>query len=136
MLCCVILYFNRIDQRVHRYREYIMEPTWRLRRIGIISAMKTAAVVAAALGFILGTFWGFMLAFFSSVISTAFDIPMPGASAVFVIALPVIAALFYCVLGTLLTFLVGILYNLAAGVTGGVEFDFGFERKQDTGAFI
>ena len=113
-----------------------MEPKWKLRRIGILSAVKIGGVLSCAVGFIIGTVWGIILAFFSSMLAVLFDRPAPGLSAFTVIFLPFFAAFFYAVLGTLLSFLLALLYNLAAGVMGGIEFELGFERKEENSSFI
>jgi len=132
----VDLYFVlRIN--IHYYVGYDgMEPKWRLRRIGILSAVKIGGVVACAMGFIIGTVWATILAFFSSLIAVAMDSPMPGMGPVMVLLLPFFAAIFYLVFGSLVSFLVALLYNIAAGFLGGVEFDLGFERKEETDSFI
>jgi len=113
-----------------------MEPTWKLRRIGIQSAVKVGGLVSLGAGFIVGTVWAFILAFFSSLITAMMDGPIPVFHPAMVIVLPFLAALFYGVLGTMLTFLLSLLYNIAAGIVGGIEFDLGFERKEGNETFI
>ena len=113
-----------------------MEPTWKLRRIGILSAVKTVSAVAAALGFIIGTIWGFVFAFFSSVIASAFETSIPASGPIFIIVLPIAATVFYAVLGAVGSFFAVLLYNIAASLTGGIELELGFERKAETGSFI
>jgi CHASE2 domain-containing sensor protein len=113
-----------------------MEPVWRLRRIGILSAVRAGSVIAAVLGFMWGTLWAFVFSFFSSVISTAFDVPVPGASAVVVVIAPFFLSVFAAVAGAVVSFFAALVYNLAAGFFGGIELDLGFEKKSETGSFI
>ena len=110
-----------------------MEAIWRLRRIGIRSAMKIGCVLSCAIGFIIGTIWGIIFGFFSSMIAVLLDRPAPGVGVATVIIMPFFVTVVYYVLGTLLSFLLALLYNLAAGVLGGIEFEMGFESKPDTG---
>ena len=113
-----------------------MEPRWKLRRIGIGSAMKIGAVLFCAIGFIIGMVWGIVLAFFSSLIGVMLDRPAPGMGAATVIVMPFFVAILYGIIGTILSFLVALFYNIAAGIMGGIEFELGFERREDTTSFI
>lgn len=109
-----------------------MEPAWRLRRIGIRSAMKIGCVLSLALGFIIGTVWGIILAFFSSFIAMMLDRPASGMGASAVIIMPFFGMILYGFLGTMLSFLFSLLYNIASGILGGLEFEMSFERREDT----
>ena len=111
-----------------------MEPIWKLKRIGILSAMKIGCVCSGAFGFIVGTIWGIMLAFFSSLITMAFDKPVFGFGAAVVIITPFAVAFLYAILGTLLSFIMALLYNIVSGIFGGIEFEMAVEliRGRDT----
>ena len=104
-----------------------MEATWKLRRINILSAVKTGGIISFALGFAAGTIWGTVLAFFSTLVSLMFDGTNPGAAVV--IIMPFFCAVVFCVLGIFLTFFLTLLYNITAGTLGGIEFEMDFERR-------
>jgi len=108
-----------------------MEPRWKLRRVGILSAVRIGGLVGCALGFVFGAFWGLVLALFTSVLSTLLDMPVPGFGAVAVFALPIFLTVFYGVAGTVLSFVLALFYNILAGLVGGLEFEMGFERRDD-----
>ena len=113
-----------------------MEGIWKLRRISIQPAMKIGAAVSCVLGFFIGTIWGIVMAFFSSMIAMMFERPAPGMSALALIIMPFIGAVFYGILGIFFSFLISLLYNLAAGILGGIEFEMGFESKGDTNFYV
>ena len=106
-----------------------MEATWKLRRVNILSAIKTGGVLSFALGFMTGTIWGTILAFFSTLVSLMFGGTDPGFGAAAVIIMPFFCAAVFCVLGIFLTFILTLLYNIAAGILGGIEFEMDFERR-------
>lgn len=117
-------------------RDGVMEPTWKIRRIGIRSAMKVGAVISCGAGFIIGTVLSVFFGFFVSALSSVAGVKPPSMSPALVILLPFVAALFYTVLGTALTFLVTLLFNIAAGATDGIEIEIDMDLRDDSGSFI
>lgn len=113
-----------------------MEPSWKLRRIGIFSAMKIGAIVFLGIGFLIGTVWSIVFGFFITALASVMSTTPPSLSPAVVIALPFAAAAFYAVIGTALTFFVVLLYNIAAGIMGGVELDIAMERRDEPDSFI
>jgi len=108
-----------------------MESVWKLRRISIGPAVKIGCTVSCAVGFIIGTIWGIVVAFFSSMITMIINRPNHGLGALAVIIMPFVMAAVYAVIGAVLSFLLALFYNIAAGIMGGIEFEMGFERKED-----
>ena len=100
-----------------------MTRKWMLRRIGLWSAVKTGFAVSAALGLIMGLFWGLVFAFFASLFATAASIRDPGIGPGAIIFMPVFSALFSGALGSSVSLLAALAYNLAAGAFGGLEFE-------------
>ena len=94
-----------------------------LRRIGLWSATKTGFIVSAALGLIMGFFWGLAFVFFASLLASAASLRDPGIGAGAVVVMPALGALACGALGAVVSFLAALMYNLAAGVFGGLEFE-------------
>lgn len=95
----------------------------RLKRIGLLSAMKIGGVVSTVLGFILGTVWGVIIAFFSSLVGTAMSMDTSGVGILWIIVIPIFFAFMCGVLGVGLSFLIALIHNIAAGVFGGIEIE-------------
>jgi hypothetical protein len=108
-----------------------MEATWKLRRINILSSIKTCGILSFALGLITGTIWGSILAFFSTLVSMMFGGTNPGFGVAAVIIMPFFCAAVFCVLGIFLSFFLTLLYNITAGTLGGIEFEMDFERRDE-----
>ncbi|MFC1694418.1 hypothetical protein ACFL1R_13045 [Candidatus Latescibacterota bacterium] len=106
-----------------------MEGTWKLRRISILSAMKIGGVVSGVLGFLFGIILGIVMAFFSSMITMVLDKPAPGMSVLVLLIMPFLSAVFYGILGVFYSFFITLLYNLAAGLLGGFEFEMRYDHK-------
>jgi hypothetical protein len=100
-----------------------MTRKWTLRRIGLWSAVKAGFVVSAALGLIMGIFWGMVFAFFASLLANAASMRDPGIGPGAVIIMPVFSALFLGGLGASAALLAALVYNLAAGAFGGLELE-------------
>ncbi len=109
-----------------------MEATWKLKRISILSAVKNGCAVFTVLGFIIGTVWGVLLVFFSSLIAAMFGKTSLGIGAATLFIMPFFGAVFYCILGCVLSFLLSLLYNISAGILGGIEVEMSTESKGDT----
>ena len=88
-----------------------------IRRVGPLSCAKVAGV----LYLILGLFFGACISLFAMAgFAGGSDNPMPfflGGAAI--VALPI----FYGVLGFIGTLVMAALFNLVAGITGGIEVD-------------
>jgi len=104
----------------------------KLRRIGILSAIKIGCAVSIVLGFIIGIAWGMMFIFFSSAIALALDRPVPGIGIAALVIMPVIGMIVYGFLGTVFSFLFTLLFNLSAGILGGLEIEIEFIQKENT----
>ncbi|MFC1540904.1 DUF3566 domain-containing protein [Candidatus Latescibacterota bacterium] len=100
-----------------------MTKKMQLKRIGLLSVVKVGGIVSAVLGFILGTVWGVMMAFFSSVVGTVLSVDAAGAGIAWLIIFPFIFTVLYGALGVVLSFLIALLYNITAGVLGGFEIE-------------
>ncbi len=104
----------------------------KFKRIGILSAIKIGCSVSIVLGFILGIAWGMVFVFFSSAIALALDRPVPGIGIAALVIMPVVGAMVYGFLGTVFSFLFTLIFNLAAGILGGLEVEIEFIQKEDT----
>ncbi len=104
----------------------------KLARIGLLSAVKIGFFLSAAGGFLIGLFWGVVLALFSSLVAMAVHARPPGMGPGALVVLPVFFAIFCGFLGAAVSFLGALVYNLAAGASGGLEveadWDSGMER--------
>jgi len=112
-----------------------MEAHWRLKRIGILSVMKITAAISGVLGFVMGTVWALVIIFFSSLISMTMSNQISGFGFSALIIFPVLFAVFYGLLGAIVSFLFVLLYNIVAGLWGGidleVDYTYTFERKEE-----
>jgi len=108
-----------------------MEKQWRLKRIDILSAMKTIGTVSLVtggiVGFILGSFGAVVIA----VLGKLFPFDTVGAGIALMIFAPVVFACIYGIMGAVITMLVTVLYNLVSGITGGVTVDFDDGAKHE-----
>ena len=95
----------------------------KLKRIGLLSAVKIGGTVSAVMGFILGAVWGVVMAFFSSLAGAVFSMDTAGMGVAWLIISPFISAILYGILGVLLSFLTALVYNIAAGILGGIEYE-------------
>ena len=100
-----------------------MTKKMKLKRIGLLSAVKIGGIVSAVMGFVIGTIWGVSFAFFSSLMGAVFSADTSGFGLAWLIISPIISTLLYGVLGTLFSFLGALVYNIAAGLFGGIEYE-------------
>ncbi|MFC1551674.1 DUF3566 domain-containing protein [Candidatus Latescibacterota bacterium] len=98
-----------------------MTKKMKLKRIGLLSAVKIGGTVSAVMGFILGAIWGVVMAFFSSLAGAVFSMDTAGMGAAWLIISPFLSAFLYGILGTILSLLTALVYNIAAGILGGIE---------------
>ena len=90
-----------------------------LRNIGVVSAGKICCVLYAAVGFILGSFFTLF-----SLVSELGGGNQYGFDVIFGVGAIVILPLFYGVMGLVCGIIGAALYNLIAGVIGGIELEF------------
>lgn len=100
-----------------------MRKKWTLARIGLWSAMRTGFTVFAAVGLIMGLFWGVMLALFASLMASAASVRDPGFGPGAVVFLPLFGAALMGGVGAVAALLSALVYNLSAGVFGGLELE-------------
>lgn len=94
-----------------------------IRRVSPLSAAKVAGALYALLGLIFGALFS-LAAIAGSMASLANDSGGGAAfGALFGVGAVVLFPLFYGALGFVMTFIMAALYNLIAGMVGGVEVD-------------
>ena len=92
----------------------------RLTRVGPLSVAKIAFVIYAVMGLFFGAIFAFISVAGAAIGSAASDHSMfPGA--IFGVGAIVIFPVFYGVLGGLMALAGAALYNVVAGVVGGIE---------------
>ncbi len=96
---------------------------WKLRRIGLLSAVKIGCVVSSVIGFVTGIIWALIIMFFSSIISLMMTDQASSFGFSALIILPILFTILYAVLGTFFTFFFVLIFNLVAGLLGGLELD-------------
>ncbi len=100
-----------------------MGSRWKLRRVGIGSAMKIGGFMGCAAGFMFGVVWGFFMAVFSAAVSSLLDVPATGAGAAALLITPFLAALAYGLVCACAAGFMALFYNIAAGLMGGVDIE-------------
>ena len=94
----------------------------RLTRVGPLSIAKIAFVIYAAIGLVMGAIFAAIGIAGAAIGSVANDSGVPGLpGALFGIGAIVIFPVFYGVLGGVTSLAGAALYNLVAGVVGGIE---------------
>ena len=96
---------------------------WKLKRIGLLSAVKIGSVLSCVIGFIAGSLWALIIVFFSSLINMITNNQAPSLGFAALIILPVFFAGLYAVLGAIITFLSVLLFNIVAGLLGGLDIE-------------
>jgi len=96
-----------------------------LRRIGVLSAAKVSGILYAGLGLLIGGFFSLFAILGLGAAALTNDQGGGGAflGLIFGIGSIVLFPLFYGVIGFLGGIVGAFLYNLAAGVVGGIELD-------------
>ena len=87
-----------------------------IRRVGALSCAKVTGLLYVILGLIFG-------ACLSLVSLLGFDVGNSALQGMFGVGAIVLLPIFYGVLGFLGTLIMALLFNFAAGVTGGIEVD-------------
>lgn len=104
-----------------------MNAHWKLKRIGLLSAVKIGSVLSCVIGFTAGTIWALVIVFFSSVLNMMMDNQAPALGISALIILPVLFAGLHAVLGAFITFLSVLMFNIAAGLLGGLDIEVDYQ---------
>ncbi|MDP2983879.1 MAG: DUF3566 domain-containing protein [Candidatus Latescibacter sp.] len=105
-----------------------MVKKWKVRRIGLWSAMKIGGSISCVFGFAAGVFLGLVFAFFSSLIAMMLSEHNPAYGFGGLIIFPVICTLFFGFMGIILSLVFALFYNLSAALFGGIELEMEAER--------
>ncbi len=108
-----------------------MYKKWRIKRVGLYSAVKINSAVSCVIGFIFGTLWGLGMAFFSSLMGSMLSINTTGFGLAALIFFPFLFAIIFGFLGMVFSFLFALLYNLVSGILGGIEVEIDEEKKHE-----
>lgn len=100
-----------------------MHARWKLKRIGILSAVKIGGAISCFFGFITGLICAIIVVFFSSVVSMMLSEQPSGPGFATFLLLPALFTVFYGFLGAFGTFLYVLLFNLASGLLGGIDLE-------------
>ena len=108
-----------------------MYKKWRIKRISLGSAVKIGGAVSCIIGFIIGSFAGFWMALFSTIIGSLFDTEILRIGFAALFFPPLLFALIYGLVGIMFSFLIALLYNLVSGILSGVqvEMDDGIKQR-------
>ena len=101
----------------------MMHVRWKLKRIGILSAVKIGGAISCVFGLITGFIWAVVIVFFSSVVSMMMSGQPSELGFAALLFFPVLFTIFYGFLGAFGTFLSVLLFNLAAGLLGGIDME-------------
>ena len=108
-----------------------MSKKWRLKRIGIVSAVKIGGTVSGVTGLIIGTIIGIKVAIFSAVIGYFFSLKTAGFGFAALVLSPFFFTVLYFLSGIIFSFLFALLYNLTAGIVGGIQIEIDEEKKYE-----
>lgn len=119
---------KKVVSSVKPSRQHLQLTNYNLRQIGVLSTATTLAIIYAILGLIFGLFIA-GLTIIASIVGSS-SVPQGGGdllavgigSALFVV---IIYPVMLCIVGFIGGALMAFLYNLAAMLTGGIEFRFG-----------
>jgi hypothetical protein len=99
-----------------------------IRRFGVLSVAKMQSLVMFVLGLVIGVIYGLIFIIFGAAITAmapnsdnavAGGVPTIVIGVVLMIVIPIM----YAVLGFIIGCIWALVYNLAAGVVGGIKFD-------------
>src|SRR3954464_10651686 len=98
-----------------------------VRRIGVFSLAKIQALLMFVMGIIIGVIYGLIFMLFGAAMSSVAggsDLVIGGVSSIVVGLLMMIGIpIFYGVLGFIVGTISGFIYNIAAGVVGGIKLE-------------
>jgi hypothetical protein len=101
---------------------------WKVKRIGLWSAMKIGGCVSCVFGFVTGVFLGLIFAFFWSLISMMLSEHIHGFGFGGLIIFPVLCTGIFGFTGSFLSLVFAVIYNLSAGLFGGIEMEMEADR--------
>jgi len=99
-----------------------------VRRVGVLSLAKMQGLLMFVMGLIIGVIYGLIIMLFGAAMSSLASrgegqamggISTIGAGLIIMIALPV----FYGIIGFIGGAIGGFIYNIAAGIVGGIQLD-------------
>ena len=95
-----------------------------IRRVGVVSAGRIAGALYAAIGLIIGCVVAMVSLLSANIMAGATNGDMPSWLApVFGVGAIVVAPIFYGVMGLVIGALSAAIYNVVAGMAGGLEVD-------------
>ena len=94
-----------------------------LRRVGAFSLAKLSGILYALMGMILGAFFALLSLVGAGIGAAASGSNEPFLGAIFGVGAIIFLPIFYGVIGFVGGLITGWLYNLVAGMVGGVELD-------------
>ena len=102
-----------------------------IRKIGVGSAAKISGLLYACMGFLVGCVFALISLIGAGAIASArTDSGLPAwAGAMFGMGAIVIAPICYGILGVVVGAVTAVIYNVAAGVTGGLEVEVEAETR-------
>lgn len=100
----------------------------KLQRIGLMSAAKIGFIVSAFFGLIIGAVWALVMALISAVAGSIVDAPAVAGVAV-TLLFPLFFTIFYACVGTVGALLFALIYNISAGLFGGIELEVDVEER-------
>ena len=91
-----------------------------ITRVGPLSVAKIAGILYAVIGLIIGAFFS-LFSWVGGLAAMANNDGAGGFAAIFGIGAIILAPIFYGCLGFVMTLIMAALFNVAAGIVGGVE---------------
>ena len=93
-----------------------------ITRVGPLSVAKIAGILYAAIGLLFGAFFS-LFALIGGLAAAANNDGAGAFGAIFGVGAIILAPIFYGCLGFVMTLIMAALFNVAAGIVGGVEVD-------------
>jgi Transmembrane domain of unknown function (DUF3566) len=101
-----------------------MRTNLEIKRLELWSIFKLAFMVYAVIGLVVGAFYGLFLLVAGAITSFSDEVPRLGAlSGVLGVVLIPLIAIFYGAVGSVFVTIAGLLYNVFAGMVGGLRFE-------------
>lgn len=114
-----------IGQNSYRAGFQGVEMKLELKRISLWATVKISFLLNLVFGFVVGCFYGMIFAMIAAIPSPGLeDSPLSQISGVFALMLPFIMAFGLAVFNTIFAVIMLLVYNLAARMMGGMEFEF------------
>ena len=93
-----------------------------ITRVGPLSCAKIAGILYAGIGLIAGAFFS-LFAMISGFAAAANNDGAGAFGAIFGMGAIILAPIFYACIGFVMTLIMAALFNVAAGIVGGIEVD-------------